>query len=91
VVVQVWRKAYGAADDDGDTAWPWLPLRRQTPGFGAHGADRAVSASIARHARNGILTADRRTRRQMDVYRPIGAPGADRSVNRARRARDLAD
>ncbi|HEY9029594.1 MAG TPA: hypothetical protein VIP05_35225 [Burkholderiaceae bacterium] len=41
--VQVWRKAYGAAIDDGDRATPWLPLRRQTPGNAAHGADRTVN------------------------------------------------
>jgi hypothetical protein len=46
VVALVWRKAYGAAVDDGDAATPWLPLRRQTPGNVAHGAERAVNPPI---------------------------------------------
>jgi hypothetical protein len=44
--VLVWREAYGAAIDDGDAATPWLPLRRQTPGNAAHGAERMVDPPI---------------------------------------------
>src|SRR3954464_9346860 len=42
LVVQLWREAYGAAIDDGHAVPPRLPLRRQTPGNAAHGADRLV-------------------------------------------------
>jgi len=44
--VQVWRKAYGAVIDDGDLAASWLPLRRQTQGNAAHGADRPVNRPL---------------------------------------------